>query len=106
MAFVHVIEGRLDSERAQEADAAHSQQQFLHDASRTVAAVHMQCQIPVQRFVFGPVRIQQVDRAAPDVDFPGLEVHLGEIDFHLAYQPFSGFRRGPVREAAGRDSAA
>ena len=54
-----------------------AQQHFLHDPGRAVAAVDMQSQIPVERFIFRPVGIQQIDGTAPDVDLPGLETDLG-----------------------------
>ena len=45
MALIHVEDGRLDAQSAQQPYAADAQQDFLHDARRAVTAVHAQGQI-------------------------------------------------------------
>jgi hypothetical protein len=86
VAFVHVEDARLDAQRAQEPHPAHPQQDLLHDAHGVVAAIDPAGQVAVMLGVFRAVGVQQIDDGAPDVDLPGVEKDLGQVNVHHADQ--------------------
>ncbi len=83
MPFVHVENGGLDAERAQQPHAAEAEQHLLHDAGGGVAAVDPQREVAVELFVFRAVAVEQVDRASPHVRAPGLEVDPVQVDVDI-----------------------
>ena len=89
MAFVHVEGGRRDAERAQQAHAADAQQHFLHDPRGAVAAINAVGQVAEMLLVLRQIRVQQIERHAPDIHAPDLEVHHVQADFHGADEPFA-----------------
>ncbi len=84
VAFVHVEHGRLDAQRAEQADAADAEQDFLHDARRAVAAIDAEGQVAIVLLVLRQVGVEEVSRAAAHVDAPGFEINLVHPDVHLA----------------------
>ncbi len=86
MPLVEVKHRGLNPERAQQTDASHPEQYFLHNPRRAVTPVNAQSQIPIVLFVFRTVGVQQVHCAASDIDAPGLEIYFVHGDFDRADQ--------------------
>ena len=89
MALIHVEEGRLQTQQPQKAHSADAQQNLLHNPGRAVAAIDAQGQIPEMLFVLGEIGIQQINRTAPDIDAPGLEINLAHRDLDRGEQRFA-----------------
>ena len=82
--FVHMEHRRLDAQAAQQPHASHAQQDFLHDARRVVAPVNALREISKMGFIRRQVGIDQIHRAATDVDHPDAKLHRLRSDFDLA----------------------
>ncbi len=90
VAFVHVEDRRLDPHRAQQPHPADAQEDFLHDAGGTVAAVHVQRQVSEGLLVVRQIGVEQVHRHAPDGHAPGGELDAAHGDLHLACHRLAG----------------
>ena len=62
--FIHVKDRRLDAQGAQQPDAAHPQQHFLHDAHRAVAAINTPGQIAEMLRVFRAICVKKINRVS------------------------------------------
>jgi hypothetical protein len=79
MALVHVENGRLEAEPAQNADAADSEHELLPQPVLAVAAVepvgHVSCPVGVPLHL----RVEEVEGDAPDARAPDAEPHRDEV---------------------------
>ena len=83
VAFVHVVDGWLDAEFGERAQAADAKDDFLADAFENVAAVELIGDFAVfGGAVLRDVGIENVELDAADVDAPDLDEELagGEVD--------------------------
>ena len=83
VAFVHVKHRRLNTQPAQQPNASHAEQDFLHDAGRVIAAVDTLREVTKVRLIRRQVGVDEINRAAADVDHPDPKLHrLGrDLDF-------------------------
>ena len=83
VAFVHVEHRRINSQPAQQTNASHAEQDFLHDAGRVIAAVDTLREVTKVRLVLRQIGIDEINRAAADVDHPDPELHRlrSNLDF-------------------------
>ena len=80
--LVHVPDTRVVAHGPQGPHAADAQQDFLGDAQVNVAPVQAGGQLAVVGGVLVQVAVQQVERDAPDAQFPdaGIDCPVREID--------------------------
>ncbi len=80
--LVHVPDGRVEIQCPQGTHAADSQQHFLGHAQVEIAPVEAGGQFAVVGGILVQVAIEQVERDAPDAQFPdgGADRPVGEID--------------------------
>ena len=74
--FVHVIHGRLQTQRFQYAATADTQHHLLPDAQFAIAPVELVDQIPAPGLVCIEVSVQQVETDAPNCRFPDLSPYI------------------------------
>ncbi len=86
VALVHVKHRRLHAEPPQQPHPTHAKQDFLHDARRVVAAVHAPREVAKVRLVRRQIGVDQINRAAADINHPGAKRHRLGGDLHRANQ--------------------
>src|SRR5262249_45930076 len=84
MPFVHVEQGRLDPQCAQQANAADSKKNFLQNKRGAVAAIDSQSQVTKMLLVVVAVGVEQINRDAAHVHTPGMKRDLAHADIDLA----------------------
>ncbi len=90
VAFVHVVDGRLDPHRLQRANAPHAEQDLLADSMAGVPAVQLIGQVAVLGVVLGQVGVEQEQRHTADLRAPDLrgDVAAGDLDGDPPRAPF------------------
>ena len=89
MAFIHVPGRRRETERAQGAHAAQSQDHLLSNAHRGVAAVEAMRDLAILTGILGAVGIEQVHRHAPHARLPDARDHAAAGNRHTHAQPLT-----------------
>ena len=83
--FVHVVGARMIAQRRQRARAAHAEQDLLADARVAVGHVKALGDAAVFFGVLGRVGVEQIERHAPDLNFPdaGEKRARGQVERHV-----------------------
>lgn len=84
VSFVDMPHGRRQTERAQGAHAADTQNDFLFQPHAAIAAIQLCRDIPVLLCIAGEVTVQQVQFYLSDLYFPDFQLQhmLVEVDVH------------------------
>ena len=82
VAFVHVVDRRLEPHGVEGVDAADAEHDLLLDAHFEIAAVELRRDEPVFEPVFGDVGVEQEERDAADHHLPHLGIHVAVEDAH------------------------
>src|ERR1044072_5227389 len=76
VSFIEMEDVRLNLQLSEQTHAADAQDHLLHTARLAVAAVEVAGDEAVNLVVALPVRVEQVERHAPDLDTPSLHAHV------------------------------
>ena len=82
VAFVQVVDRRVEAQRAQDADAADAEDDLLLDARLTVAAVEARGELPVPRRVLLEIRVEQEQLRASELHAPHRGQHRPIAERH------------------------
>ncbi len=80
VALVHVVDRRVDAERAQRAHPADPERQLLHHAGVLIPAVEMAGDPAVALLVVVAIGVEEVERDAADTDAPDAQLHRATVD--------------------------
>ena len=84
MTLVQVHDGGVDPHRSERPDPADPEERVLRQADLAVADVQARGDPPVHPIVVGPLRVQEEERDAADVDAPNLQANPAppQVDHH------------------------
>ncbi len=89
MAFVEMEHGRLQAQRTDGAQAADAEDHLLPNTRGLVAAIQAIADVAIGRRVLRTVRIEQIDRHAPDLRLPHARAHVAPGDADRDRQPIA-----------------